>query len=163
VPQTFVHPVPSNPTLHFLEALGAAGSTFTPPFVGGPIYNLPGLVKGVYRYLIRSIEYLAVEQVGLEFDFWNSATGLTNLVATDSFIARFQFGSVNGQKFNNTGLFRFYIDGLAIPYFDADSTLNANVVPSLHVAVQNVDTVAKSVSPAGAVAVTFWLEPMQAW
>jgi hypothetical protein len=161
---TFLHPVQSNPTTQFIEALAAAGSTFTPPFVGSALYNLPGLPPvNSRRYLIRAIEYLCVQDVGLEFDFWNSASGLTNAIATDAFISRFQFGAVNGAQFNGAGLFRFYVDGLAIPYFDADSVLSTTVVPTLHVAVQNVDTVAKSAGAPGAVNATFWLEPMQAW
>lgn len=163
MPNSFLHPVQSNPTTMFIEALGAASSTFTAPFVGSAIYNI-GLPKasGSGRWIIRAIQYLCVQQVGLEFDFFNSASGLTNLIATDGFISRIQFGSVQGQLFNNLGLFRFYLDGLAIPYVDND-TVNTVNPANLHVAAQNVDTVAKGAGAAGAVNATFWLEPMQAW
>lgn len=164
MPNSFVHPAQSNPATMFVEALAAASATFVPPFAGSAIYNI-GLPKasGSGRWFIRAIQYLCVQQVGLEWDFWSSATGLTNVIGTDAFVARWQFASNNGQLFNNTGLFRYYIDGLAIPYFDADSQLNAGVNPALHVACQNVDTVAKGAAGAGAVNATFWMEPQQAW
>ena len=155
----FLFPVVSLPTVNFTEALLAAATTFTPPFVGTALNNIPGVPPiGSRRFLIRAIEYLCVQQVGLEFDFWGSATGLTNAIATDTFISRYQFASVNGVQFNGTGLYRFYVDGLSIPYLDLD-TINSVTPPSLHVAVQNVDTIAKSANAAGAIAVTFWLEP----
>ena len=163
MPSNFLFPVVSSPTVNFLEALGAASASFTPPFVGTAMNNLAGVPPiGSRRFFIRVIEYLCVQQVGLEFDFWGSAAGLTNAIATDTFISRYQFASVNGQQFNNTGLFRYYIDGLAIPYYDLD-TANSTTPPTLHVAAQNVDTVAKSAGAPGAVNATFWLEPMQAW
>lgn len=156
----FLYPVVSSPTVNFLDALAAAGSSFTPPFIGTAINNLPGVPPiNSRRYLIRGIEYLAMENVGLEFDFWASAAGLTNLVATDTFLGRYQFASANGAQFNSVGLYRYFAWGLDLPYYDAD-TINTTTSPSLHVAVQNVDTVAKSADVAGAIACTFWLAPM---
>lgn len=160
---TFLFPVTSRPTVDFLDALAAAGSSLTPPFAGGPINTLKGLPPiNARRFLVRAIEYLAVENVGLEFDFFGSAAGLTDVIGTDTFISRFQFASVNGAQFNATGLYRYYVDGLAIPVLDLDS-INTTTPPALHVAVQNVDTVAKTVDAAGAVKVTIWVEPMQGW
>jgi hypothetical protein len=167
MPQSFLYPVNALPTVNFLEALGAAAGFNTPPFVGTAMNNIPGVPAiASRRFLIRAIEYLCVQQVGLEFDFFNSATGLTNVIGTDGFISRFQFATVQGQQFNSValggGLFRFYIDGLAIPYVDLD-TINTVNPPTLHVAAQNVDTVAKSAGAGGAVNATFWLEPMQSY
>lgn len=155
----FLFPVASKGTVNFLEALAATGSTFTPPFVGTAINNLAGVPpSGSRRFLIRAIEYLAMEAVGLEFDFFGSSVGPTANVDTDNFIARYQFASANGVQYAGAGLYRFYVDGLAIPYYDLD-TANSVTPPTLHVGVQNVDTVAKSAGAPGAIACTFWLEP----
>lgn len=157
----FVFPVASNPTTNFTEALVATASAFTPPFAGTAMNNIGGVppLNG-RRYWIRGIEYLAVENVGLEFDFWASAAGLTDAVASDTFLSRYQFAAANGVQFNGIGLYRYFAWGLELPYYDLD-TINTTTPPSLHVAAQNVDTVAKSADAAGAVAVTFWLAPMQ--
>ena len=165
---TQLYPVYSRPAVNFLDALAGTGAPLTPPFAGGPINNLYGLPPwGNRRYLIRAIEYLAepaggqfVGAPGLEFDFWGSAAGLTNVIATDTFISRYQFASVNGVQFNAVGLYRFYVDGLAIPYYDLD-TASAIAPPTLHVAVQNVDIVPKAAGAAGAIACTFWVQPME--
>lgn len=159
MPTNFVFPVYSKPTVNFLEALAAAAVSLTPPFEGSAINNLPGVPPvGSRRFMIRSIEYTAMERVGLEFDFFGSSAGPTADPATDSFIARYQFSSIDGVQYDGTGLWRFYIDGLAIAYFDID-TANSVTPPTLHVGVQNVDTVAKSADAAGAIACTFMLEP----
>jgi hypothetical protein len=155
-------PIYSVPTTQFTEALAAASATLTPPYAGSSVYSLLGIPPwGSRRFLIRSIMYLAVENVGLEFDFFGSASGLTDVIATDRFIARYQFTAANGVQFDGSGLFRYYVDGLSIPYFDRDSA-NSQTAPSLHVAIQNCDTVAKSADAAGAIACTFQLEPMMA-
>ncbi len=156
----FLYPVVSKPTVNFLDALAAASSSFTPPFIGTAINNLPGVPPlNSRRYLIRGIEYLAMENVGLEFDFWSSAAGLTNVIGTDTFLGRYQFASANGVQFNSTGLYRYFAWGLDLPYRD-DDTINTENSPTLHLALQNVDTVAKSGDEAGAVAITVWLVPM---
>lgn len=160
MPSNFLYPVYAVPTVNFLEALAAASSTFTPPFVGTAMNNLAGVPPiGSRRFLIRAIAYVCAQQVGLEFDFFGSAAGLTNLIGADTFIARYQFASVNGQQFNGAGVYRFYVDGLSIPYYDID-VANSVTPPTLHTAVQNVDTVAKSGGAPGAVNATFWIEPM---
>ncbi len=155
----FLFPVYSKGTVNFLEALLAASGSLTAPFHATAINNLAGVPPiGSRRFLIRAIEYLAKEDVGLEFDFFGSSAGPTTNVDTDTFIARYQFSAINGVQYNSTGLYRFYVDGLAIPYFDLD-TANSVTAPTLHVGVQNVDTVAKSADATGAIACTFWLEP----
>lgn len=158
--ENFRFPVYAVPTVNFLEALAAASGSLTPPFTGSAINNLAGVPPiGSRRFLIRAIEYLAKENVGLEFDFFGSAAGPTTDPATDTFIGRYQFASANGVQYNSAGLYRYYVDGLAIPYLDLD-TANSTTPPTLHVGVQNADTVAKSADVAGAISVTFWLEPM---
>lgn len=153
MPQTsFLFPVQSIGTVNFLEALAAASAFGTPPFAGTVINNINGVPPiGSRRFLIRAIGWTAVENIGLEFDFFSRAAG-------GQFLGRFQFASVNGAKYNNAGLFNYYIDGLAIPYFDED-TINTVNPPTLHVGAQNIDTVAKSAGVPGQVVAIFWLEP----
>jgi len=150
---SFLFPVPTVATVNFLPALAAASAFGTPPFAGTAINNINGVPPiGSRRYLIRAIRWTAVENIGLEFDFFSSNSG--------AFLARYQFASVNGVQYNAVGPFAYYVDGLALPYFDAD-TINTVNPPTLHVGVQNIDTVAKTANAGGAINATFWLEPMQ--
>jgi hypothetical protein len=159
---TQLFPVYTNPLVNFRQALGAAAATFTPPFVGTVIEDLPGVPPGRSGwFLIRAISYLAVENIGLEFDFWATALGMSGVVTTETFLSRYQFASANGAQFAGLGPFHYYVDGLAIPYIDQDH-VGSTAPRTLHVSVQNIDTVAKSANNAGMFKATFWLEPMDA-
>ncbi len=87
----------------------------------------------------------------MEFDCFSGAAG--------GFVSRYQFSKADGVQLAGAGLYNYYVDGLAIPYQDLD-TSSSPTPPSLHVAIQNVDTVAKSAGAGGAVSVTIWVEPM---
>lgn len=147
-------PVISRPATDFTAALAAASSALTPPFAGSAITNLAGLPpSGSRRFLIRAISYTSVENLGLEFDFFSGASG--------GFLSRYQFSKTDGAQLNAAGLYNAYVDGLRIPYQDLDTASSTTPAPpTLHVAIQNVDTVAKSAGSDGAVTVTFWIEPM---
>jgi len=146
-------PVPSRPTVDFTGALAAAASSLTPPFVGTAIANLPGLPPwGPRRFLIRALAYTAVEPVGLAVDFYTRSTG--------GFLARYLFAKADVAQLNGAGLYSAYVDGLEIPYADLD-TLESVTPPTLHVALQNCDTTAKSAGAPGAVTLTVFVEPMQ--
>lgn len=146
------HPVVSRPTVDFTAALAAAGSSLTPPFHGSAIASLPGLPPwGGRRYVIRALSYTAVERVGLGFDFYSSASG--------GFLGRFLFASADLAQLDGAGPYTAYIDGLEIPYADLD-TLSSQNPPTLHLAVQNADTTAKSAGGAGAITVTAWVEAL---
>jgi hypothetical protein len=140
--------------------------------VGSAMYNIPmqvGAGAPGRRTLIRAIECITDENFGPEFNFFSRATGKTADPDTDSFISRFAFVSAMGEQINAAGLWRYYIDGLAIPYHDLDSENYpaGQVTPTivqqkLHVVLQNVSATAKlaTAAAAGRIHTTFWLEPM---
>jgi hypothetical protein len=161
---TFLHPVSSVETVNFTEALAQNAKSAMNNLLGMP------LTAG-RRYLIRALQVLAKENYGPELNFFGKAAGLTVDPATDFFISRFGFTSAMGEQLGAAGLWRYYNDGLAIPYMDLDwlnaasagGPNSAVAPPSLHVVLQNIDTIAKSAAAAGNTQVTVWLEPMQAW
>lgn len=161
--------ITSNPLTQFTEALAAAAVAGTPPFVGSALYNLPGVPnKGGGRFLIRAVRLITVENFGPEVNFFSSGIaqpGATPLL--DAFEAKVQFFGVQGEQIGGAGLFRYYIDGLAIPFGDADSINNTTVIPALHVILQNIDVIAKQVvvgaALPGQAKLTVWIEPRQAW
>ncbi len=158
----FQYRVPSNPLTNFLTALAGASSTLTPPYAATPINQVYGLPAIASRFfLLRAVSIVATENFGPELDFYATQTGLFE-DGSSSFIARMYFTGSNGWQSGGAGSYEYYVDQMAIPLWDADS-FNSNNQPSLHIAMQNVDTTAKSAGVPGAVTVTCWVEPMQAF
>jgi hypothetical protein len=154
---------PSN-TGFFTEALAqnAASAMYNVPMQLA--LSRPGRVS-----LIRAIECITDENFGPEFNFFSAAAGFTTNPDTDKSIGRFGFVSAMGERLGGSGLWRYYNDGMAIPYFDldTDSALAGQVAPSqtlqvLHVILQNIDATAKAATSAGAgrINTTIWLEFM---
>ncbi len=154
MPSSFLYPVVAPEATFFLAGLAQN--------VAGAMQNIPGLPPiASRRYFIRAISVVARENFGPQFAFFNSAAGDASLTdpAVDGFVSFWGFAAASGQQLSGTGLWRYYIDGLAIPYVDRD-TINTQTPPSLHVVLQNLAATAKSANAAGAIQVTFWVEPM---
>jgi hypothetical protein len=156
-------PVTSIEATHFTEALAAASAPGVPPFVGSAVYNIPGVPAiGSRRFLIRSIRITTKENFGPGISFFSRAAGMNADPALDCFVGRWAFLAVNGEQVAGIGLWRYYIDGLAIPYFDLDNA--ALPGPSfLHAMLENTDVIPKSAGAAGNVVVTVYMEPVQSW
>ncbi len=114
--------------------------------------------SGSRRFLIRAIEVLARENFGPELNFFSTAAGFTTDPATDTAIARFGFIATMGEQIGGAGLWRYYVDGLAIPYVDLD-TVNTGTPPTLHVILQNISATAKTAGAPGEIVVTVYVEP----
>lgn len=165
MPQSIIHTIRSVETLHFTEALAGAAGTGVAPFAATAMYNLPGVPpSGPRRFLIRNLAVMAIQNFGPEVNFFGSSLGDTADPATDFFLGRFSFTSSMGEQIGNpaVGVFRYYVDGLAIPYHDRDAA-NSLTLPTLHVIMQNIDTTAKLGAAAGNVIIAVGLESVQAW
>jgi hypothetical protein len=146
-----LYEVRSNPALHFTGALAQNAVT--------AVVSLPGLPRfGSLRYLLRAISVTAKEHFGPDLNFFSSASGLTTEPATDRFLSRFTFDADLGAQLGAAGLWRYYIDGLAIPYYDSDA-LAAGTSPLLHLTLGNVEATAKSAGAGGATGISVWVEP----
>lgn len=150
----FVYPVTSVATVNFLEALAQNAASAM-----NILYGVPPIFSR--RYLIRAINVLTREAYGPELNMFATAAGNTTDPATNTFISRWGFISANAERIGGTGLYNYYVDGLAIPYYDLD-TVNTENPPSLHVILQNLSATAKSANDTGATKVTVWLQPMTA-
>lgn len=75
--------------------------------------------------LIRSIRVTSFDQLDWEFWFWRNKTfQVPGVDATNEQFAGFWSFSVaagDGKRIAGTGLYYYYIDGLAIPYTDLDA------------------------------------------
>lgn len=150
----FLYPIRSKGTVNFLEglAVGAASA----------MNSLPGLPNvNSRRYLIRAVRVVSVQNLGMNFQFYGASTGVTADVDTNRFISSFGFVAGQGVRYNSAGLYLYYVDGLAIPYYE-DGAGNAVARPSLNVVLQIQGATAKLADVAGALTAEFWLEPMSA-
>lgn len=151
----FVHQVVSVGTVNFLEALNAAGDvTALNALRGVPPVNSR-------RYFIRAVSVEAMENIGMVFLFYASAAAPTANVDTDRFVASLGFVIGAGVRSGGAGLYRYYVDGLSVPYY-MDGSGNTVAAPTLNVVLQLQGATPKSAGAPGAVKATFWLEPMSA-
>lgn len=75
------------------------------------------------RSLIRAIQVISADQLDWEFWFWaNKLAQSAGHPDLEAFLGMWSFstGSGDGKQIGGTGLYHYYIDGLAIPYLDED-------------------------------------------
>ncbi|SRR5579859_1846967 len=153
---TQVVPLPSSPTVNFLEVLATNAAS--------AMNNISGLAPSIPFWWIAGVTVLTQQNFAPEFNFFKSASGPQVGVAADTWLGRIGFTQAQGEQIATTGLWR-YVSllpvGTAIPYWDADRQLTQNP-PQLHVVLQNTGATTKSAGAPGAIAVTFWMQP-QMW
>lgn len=150
----FFYPVRGVGTVNFTEALLVGGASAMNALPGLPAVNSR-------RFFLRAISVVSVQQLGMIFQFYGSASGATADVDTNRFIS--SVGLVSGQavRYAGTGLYLYYMDGLSVPYY-ADGSGNEIAKPSLFVTLQIQGATAKLADAAGAIHPVFWFEPASA-
>jgi hypothetical protein len=153
----FRYSVPSVATRDFTEvlAVGAASA----------LYALPGLPPvNSRRYAIRSISIKSVQQLGMIFQFYAAAAAASATSVdpdANKFVSSVGFVSGQGVRYNNAGLYLYYVDGLDIPYY-MEGSGNTVAAPTLNVVLQIQGATAKLAAAAGALQATFRVEPLTA-
>lgn len=112
-------------------------------------------VNGNAQNILYGVTINSVENLAWEVQFWAKDTFQTTNPDTDFFLARWQFSASDGVRDAGTGLYRYYIDGLQIPYQDLDNT------GELHMILVNRSAAAKTAGAGGAVRIIIWAGPMQ--
>lgn len=144
-------PARSSQATDFTQALATDAVT--------PIVNLSIPSPSIRRWYIRAISVVGLEGIAPEFNFFSSATGINADPSLDNWIGAVPFEATDAKRFGGAGVFRFWTDGLQIPYYDIDAA-NLVAMPSLHVVLANRGAVAKSAGAPGNLQATFWLEPI---
>lgn len=153
----FRYPVRSKGTVNFLDALVQNASTAINAIPGVPAVNSR-------RFLITAARLVAVQNLDYQFSFFadTAANGQpTADVDTNQFVSQITLYAGMGYQLGAAGLYYYYLDGLAVPYYMAGAG-NTTTPSTLNVALTNLNAVAKIVNAAGALSATFWLEPQQA-
>lgn len=146
-------PVFAKGATNFREGLAVAGEA-TPV---NALYGVPPVNSR--RFLIRAVSVLAMEHIGMTFLFFASQAAPTADVDTDRFISSLGFTIGQGIQYDGAGLWRYYIDGMAVPYY-MDGSGNSQNPPTLNVALQLQGATAKTAGDPGEVSAVFWLEPL---
>jgi hypothetical protein len=86
--------------------------------------TLPGCLAGMNgnaRNHVRSITIISQQNHAWELEFWRSATH-GGTIDADTFIGRWTFDPGDATRESGTGNYRYYIDGLDVPYVDNDNS-----------------------------------------
>lgn len=157
----YQQPIQSDPTTDFIEALGQNEISVNVDL------NLPSKDPA---WFIRAISIIATQDRAYELWVFSSATNLDGTITGDKFIAYYQFATKSagppataGSSVDFVGLspadthVRYYVDGLMIPYYDADfQSAPSGANPKIHCRLINRSATAKSAGAAGALQVTFY-------
>ena len=157
----YQQPVRSDPTVDFAEALHVNEISTNVDLI------LPSRDP---LWFIRAISLVAMQNLAYELWLFSSATNLDGTIAGDRFVAYWQFGPLSGTAPATPGypvdfvglspadgLYRYYVDGNMMPYWDLDQ-LEAGSVHNakLHCRLINRSATAKDAGEAGWVQVTFY-------
>ena len=105
---------------------------------------------------LTGITVVSDQNLAWELDFWNSdAFGSSSNMDLDGWIGFWGWLATDGAQIAGTGNYRYYIDGLEIPLYDADGT------GELHVSLVNRSATSKNAGASGEIVVTFHVQGQQ--
>lgn len=146
----FIYTVQSDKDSHFTGAIAQnAGESEN--------LVLPGCLEGIRgnaRSILRAIAIESDENLDWEIWLFRKDAFQVSDLDTDSWVGRWSFVAADAVRLAGAGQYLYYIDGLAVPYFDADNT------GELHVTLINRSAAGKTAGAAGEIVVKFFLEPM---
>lgn len=135
-------------------------------FTGGLAQNagedesltLPACLAGINgnaRGAVRSITVISDQNLDWEVNVWRSATHGTSDIDTDKWLGRWTFtASTDAKQLAGAGSYLYYIDGLDIPYTDADFS------SKLHLTLTNRSATAKNAGATGEVILDVRMQPI---
>jgi hypothetical protein len=150
--------------MNFIATLKTDSATY---FTGAIVQNavayadipLPGALEGIggrARVRLKMISIISKEALDWELMLFNKDTHATSSVDTDSFCGRWSFVSAMAVRIAGAGLYYYYIDGLDVPYTDADGT------GELHLGLINRSAASKTAGANGAISVSLTFEELGA-
>ena len=161
--------VASDATLHF-RGTCAQNAMITETLDMKPLGLGAG---GVCRARLRSLVIISVQNLAWGLYFWGSRTfqpppvlavPTPQALNLDTFRGFWEFGATDAKQIAGTGQYYYYIDGLDIPYADADQgpgtgPWNPAIMGFLHVGLVNRSASAKTAGDAGALVIHCGFEP----
>jgi hypothetical protein len=136
-------------TAHFTGALAQNAAE-------GIDLDLPmSIAAGLHsRSLVRQVIVKSVQNLDWEIYLFDRGTKHTELDPDrNGFLGHWRLTASQGLRIGATGLFYYYVDGLAVPYEDRDQQ------GRLHLVLINRSATAKDAGAPGALTIQFRLEP----
>lgn len=165
-----VEVVASDPATQFLAAISQNAAAYLDLL-------LPESISAgrTCRSVLRGISIQSVENTGWEIWLYTKKRTGAEAIGDVAFLGYWTFIASTALQIGATGLYYYYVDGLAVPYWVEDRIMelqgNGQVVSVpddngqrryLHMALVARES-AKSANAAGAVRVQFILEPSLGW
>lgn len=120
---------------------------------------VPGCLAGIrgnVRSYLRSITILSDQNLAWEIMMFSADSFDDADADVDTMIGWWQFSTAGAVQIAAAGLFRYYIDGLAVPVLDDDNT------SEIHIMLLNRSATGKNSGATGEIVVELVLEPMVA-
>ena len=120
------------------------------------------------RSLLRGMSIVSTENTGWEIWLFKRKTTGAELITASNFIGYWTFVAGGALRIAGAGLYYYYVDGLAVPYYaddlknDGSGQVDNDQRRRLHMALVARES-AKSANDAGAVQVNFVLEATLGW
>lgn len=116
---------------------------------------------GNARSRIKSISILSDQNLAWEVNFFGDSNFMVNQANLDSvlFLGRWTFQVADGLQIAATGPYLYYVDGLDIPYLDADGATPPAHVGQIHVGLVNRSATAKNAGATGEIVLELGVEP----
>lgn len=118
---------------------------------------------GNCRSRVKSISILSDQNLAWEVNFFGKNTYMTNQADLNLvfFLGRISFQVADGTQIAATGPFIYYIDGLDIPYLDADGATPPAHVGQIHIGLVNRSATSKNAGATGKIVLEIGFEPTQ--
>lgn len=145
----FTHTLRTDKDTHFTGALAQDAKEDENIVVPAQLSGINGRVNGT----IRSLMLQSDQNLAWELAFWGSDTTASTDLDVDTFLSRWSFAVADGVRYGGAGQYYYYIEGLAIPYEDADRS------GELHVSLCNRSATGKNAGATGEVVVAVEIEP----
>lgn len=116
---------------------------------------------GNVRSRIKSLSILSDQNLAWEVDFFGKNTYMAGQADINNvfFIGRWIFSAADGTQIAASGPFIYYVDGLDIPYQDADGAQPPAHIGIIHVGIVNRSATAKNAGATGNLVLEIGVEP----
>lgn len=144
-----LHALTSTPA-HFTGALESHGMS--------DVASIAFPAGGTQRWYIRAVSIASVSPIIPALYFLAAPAPLGKDPFEDRVLGVTVFSEEDRQQVGD-GLYRYYKDGLAIPYTNINTPLE-DKPSALHLGLVNAGKVRKEAGEKGSIAITVWVEPM---
>lgn len=147
----FYYLISTDPDIEFTGALATNAAENEDLVLAGAYQGINGAVQA----FIRTITILSKENLAWELQWYRTDDFQNADPEVDKFLASWAFVAADGKQVAATGLYRYYVDGLEIPYVDEDKS------GEMHLSLINRSVASKSAGAGGEITVVLGVQLME--